>query len=192
MTEPRKKPTLDELETRTHRSDEAPPPPDARAASDRPGVVNEVSTGIFGLVMIALGIVVFVDARGLRAVNEPLGPGFFPTVVAIGLVAVGVWLAAEGWRYLLPAFGSVREWTLDVRRIGGIAIVLVTLVLCALLMPFVGFWLVATVLYTVSAVILQAPFSWRIPAIGAILAGLIVLLFDRLIDLSLPAGPWGF
>lgn len=192
MTEPRRRRSLDDLEAASRRPDDAPPPHDARAASERPGVVTEVSTCIVGLVMVVLGIAVFVNARGLRAVNEPLGPGFFPIVVAVGLVLVGAWLVVSARGYLVTAFRSVGDWTLDVRRIGGIAVVLVTIVLAAVLLPIVGFWLVATIIYTISAVILQAPLSWRVPAIGAILAGLIVLVFDRLIELSLPAGPWGF
>jgi putative tricarboxylic transport membrane protein len=155
-------------------------------------VVAEVSTCIVGIVMVVLGVAVFVNARGLRAANEPLGPGFFPTLIAVGLALVGVWLVVSTLGYLVNAFSSVADWTLDVRRIGAIAVVLLTLVLAALLLPIVGFWLVATIIYMVAAVVLQAPLSWRIPAIGATLAGLIVLLFDRLIELSLPAGPWGF
>jgi putative tricarboxylic transport membrane protein len=184
--------SLDDMEVSATRPEDAPPPPDARNASDRPGVLSEVSTCFVGLVMVGLALAVFFNARGLRAVNEPLGPGFFPTIIAAGLAVVGVWLVWSGLRYVVTAFSAVGDWSLDKRRIGGIAVVLLTLVLAAVLMPVTGFWLVATAIYTVSALVLQAPRTWRIPAIGAILAGLIVLLFDRLIDLSLPAGPWGF
>lgn len=184
--------SLDDMETQAIRPADAPPSPDARNASDRPGVVSEVSTCIVGVAMVALAAAVFVSARGLRPVNEPLGPGFFPMIIAAGLALVGAWLVWSGRRYVMTAFSAVGEWSLDKRRIGGIAVVLVTLISAALLMPILGFWLVATVVYTVSAMVLQAPRTWRLPAIGAILAGLIVLLFDRLIDLSLPAGPWGF
>jgi putative tricarboxylic transport membrane protein len=184
--------SLDDMEVQAIRPQDAPPSSDARNASDRPGVLSEVSTFIVGVVMVALGVAVFVNARGLRAVNEPLGPGFFPTIIAVGLALVGAWLAWSGREYVLPAFSAVGDWSLDKGRIGGIAVVLVTLIMAALLMPILGFWLVATVVYTASALVLQSPRTWRVPAVGAILAGLIVLLFDRLIDLSLPAGPWGF
>jgi putative tricarboxylic transport membrane protein len=192
VNEEHHKPSLDDLEAQAHRPHDAPPPPDARDASDRPAVVAEVSTCIVGLVTVALAVVVFVNARGLRAVNEPLGPAFFPTAVAAGLALVGGWMAFSTRNYLITAFGSIRQWTLDLHHVLGIGMVVVTLVLAALFMPVVGFWLVALVIYTVSAIVLQAPISWRIPAVGAVLAGLIVLIFDRLIDLSLPAGPWGF
>lgn len=192
MSAERKRHSLDDLEAAAGRRDDAPPTIDARDASDRPGVVAGASTCIVGVVMVALATAILLDARGLRPGNEPLGPRFFPTVVAAGLVLVGAWLVGSQWRYLVGAFSSVDTWSLDVRRIGGIGAVLLTLVLAALLMPVIGFWLVATAVYTVSAFVLQAPRSWRVPAVGATLAASIVLVFDRLIDLSLPAGPWGF
>lgn len=192
MNAEHQKHSLDDMEIRAIRPQDAPPSPDARNASDRPGVLSEVSTCIVGVAMVVLAVAVFVNARGLRAVNEPLGPGFFPTIIAVGLALVGAWLVWSGRQYVIPAFSAVGDWSLDKRRIGGIAVVLVTLIMAALLMPILGFWLVATVVYTISALVLQAPRTWRVPAVGAVLAGMIVLVFDRLIDLSLPAGPWGF
>lgn len=47
-------------------------------------------------------------------------------------------------------------------------------------------------LFTAAAVLLGAPRFGRTVAYGWALAAIVFLVFDRLIGLSLPTGPWGF
>jgi putative tricarboxylic transport membrane protein len=68
----------------------------------------------------------------------------------------------------------------------------VALVVFAFLLPVVGFVVTSTVLFVAAAMLLGAPELWRTVAFGWALSAIVFLVFDRLIGLSLPTGPWGF
>ena len=69
---------------------------------------------------------------------------------------------------------------------------LVALVVFAVVNPFLGYVVSATLLFGVTAIVLGAPDRLRSFAYGFIVAAVVFLLFDVLIGITLPAGTWGF
>jgi len=174
------------------RKDPAPPPPDALAAGAYPAILSGASTTLVGAIMVVAAILVLVDASRLPTTSDPLGPAAFPYGIGALLGVIGLGLAIANHRYALV-------W-LRVRR-GGVvrrhhgqrtALMLGALLMFAVLLPFLGFFVPAVALYAVVAALLDAPRGWHLLITGVLLAGVIVLLFDRVIGLTLPAGPWGF
>lgn len=170
----------------------APPPPDAFAAGAYPAVLSGATTAIVGVIMAIVAILVLVDAARLPTASDPLGPAAFPLLIGSLLGLVGLALAILNHRYALVLLRVRRGGA--VRRGKGLStvLVLVALLAFAALLPLVGFFLAAALLYVAVALLLGAPRGWHLAITAALLAGAIVLLFDRIIGLTLPAGPWGF
>ena len=66
------------------------------------------------------------------------------------------------------------------------------LLLFAVLLPVLGYVVSSAALFVAAALLLGAPRGWTVVAYGWALAAVVFLVFDRLIGLTLPAGPWGF
>ena len=66
------------------------------------------------------------------------------------------------------------------------------LLLFALLLPLLGWVVSSAALFVAAALLLGAPRGWKVVAYGWTLAAVVFLVFDRLIGLTLPTGPWGF
>ncbi|WP_306231412.1 tripartite tricarboxylate transporter TctB family protein [Agrococcus beijingensis] len=170
----------------------APPPQDAFAAGAYPAVLSGATTALVGAIMVVAAIFVLFDAARLPAASDPLGPAAFPILIGSLLGLVGLALAIINHRYALVLLRVRRGGV--VRRGRGVStvLVLVALLAFAALLPLVGFFLAAALLYVAVALLLGAPRGWHLAITAVILAGAIVLLFDRIIGLTLPAGPWGF
>jgi putative tricarboxylic transport membrane protein len=133
--------------------------------------------------LIAIAIIIVLDLRRLEVSSTyGLGPEAMPSVVAAGLAILGIANLIMAWRGDLPTRESV-----DPRAIllilGGLA------ALIALIGLGGGFIVATAVLFTATA----AAFGRRAPLIdlliGPVLGLVIFLLFDKLLTLSLPAGP---
>ena len=133
--------------------------------------------------LLALAAVIFWDTTSLQlAATYGVGPKAMPYVVASGLVLLAAGNFLLAWRADLP----VRD-RIDPRAIalivGGLAALIATIGLGG------GFIAAATILFAVTS----AAFGRRAIhidlAIGLVLALSIYLLFDKLLTLSLPAGP---
>ncbi|GAA0486470.1 hypothetical protein Ade02nite_10260 [Paractinoplanes deccanensis] len=146
----------------------------------------DAASGLLGIVMIVFGVVMLVDAAGLRGSDDPVGPAAAPTVV-------GVLLGLLGASLVLSARAALRThaWK-DLRRLWRLTAMVIALVAFAFLLPLLGYVVSSAALFTVAALLLGAPRPWRVVAYGWTLAALVFLVFDRLIGLSLPTGPWGF
>ncbi len=171
---------------------QAPPPPDAFAAGAYPAVLSGATTAIVGAIMAIVATFVLADAARLPAASDPLGPAAFPLLIGSLLGIVGLALVVMNHRYALVLLRVRRGGV--VRRGKGLSTVLVLVALLgfAAVLPLVGFFLAAALLYVAVAMLLGAPRGWHLAITAALLAGTIVLLFDRIIGLTLPAGPWGF
>ncbi|MDR7277799.1 tripartite tricarboxylate transporter TctB family protein [Catenuloplanes atrovinosus] len=152
-----------------------------RAGEERAGL-------LLGLVMIVGAGVVLADAATLRGGGGPVGPAAAPALVGALLGALGVALCVRS-RGALRTMSALRERS---ARLGRLAALIAALIAFALLLPFAGWTLCATGLFTAAAWLLGAPHPTRTAAYGFALAGTVFLIFDGLIGLILPAGPWGF
>ena len=167
-------------------SEEAEQALPAHAEHDRSTLLASVALGI---VMMVGGVVVLVDAASLRPSDEFVGPAAAPTAAGILLGVLGALLVLQAGRHLRTA--TARQ-ALPHRRLIRLAAMVAVLVAFAVLLPILGYVVASALLFTGAALLLGAPHPARIAAYGLTLAGLVFLLFDRLIGLALPAGPWGF
>ena len=163
--------------------DEAREPGEARASA------------LLGLLMMVAAAVVLVDAANLRGSDAPVGPAAAPTLLGILLGLLGGALAVQARSALRTpesAPNETRSARVTARRLWRLAALVAILIAFALLLPILGYVVSATALFTGAALLLGAPHPPRVVAYGWTLAVLVFLIFDRLIGLTLPAGPWGF
>jgi len=143
------------------------------------------AAGLLGLLMVAAAVVVLVDAARLRDSDEALGPAAAPTLLGVLLGLIGGALAFQSRHFR-------RTPQARPLRLGRLTALVVTLVAFALLLPIMGFVVCGAGLFTVAALLLGAPHPGRVVAYGWTLSAVVFLVFDVLIGLSLPTGPWGF
>jgi putative tricarboxylic transport membrane protein len=165
---------------------------DKTPAEDQPVAVDRhtvLATAVFGGLLLVGAVLVIVDALRLPATSAVVGPAAVPLPVGVALGAVGAGLLVDA-RRKLPRAEAGAPWQ---PRAGLRVLALVAaLVGFALLLPLLGYVVTATGLFVAAAVLLGAPRDWRVLAWGWALAAVVFLVFDRLIGLTLPAGPWGF
>jgi putative tricarboxylic transport membrane protein len=163
---------------------------DAPVAVDRHTVL---ATAAFGGLLLIGAVLVIVDAVRLPATSAVVGPAAVPLPIGVALGAVGAGLLVDARRKLPRADSSAGAAVPWQPRAGLRVLALVAaLVGFALLLPLLGYVVTATGLFVAAALLLGAPRDWRIFAWGWALAAVVFLVFDRLIGLTLPAGPWGF
>ncbi|MBQ0923678.1 tripartite tricarboxylate transporter TctB family protein [Saccharopolyspora endophytica] len=145
------------------------------------------STGLFGALMLLGAVVIIVDATRLPDESSAMGPAAMPVMVAVLLGAVGIGLLVQA-KIRLPGAPRAELPGAWWRVVALVAVLLAF----ALLLPLVGYVLTATGLFVGAALLLGAPRRWVLLAYGWALAAAVFFVFDRLIGLSLPSGPWGF
>ncbi|MEB3371042.1 tripartite tricarboxylate transporter TctB family protein [Saccharopolyspora mangrovi] len=146
-----------------------------------------LATGLFGALMLVAAVVVVVDARRLPEQDSATGPAVMPLIVAALLAAVGFGLLVQAGIRLRAAEPTPRSGA------GWRVVALVGALLAfAALLPLLGYVVTATGLFVSAALLLGAPRRWVLLAYGWALAAAVFFVFDRLIGLSLPSGPWGF
>lgn len=143
----------------------------------------------FGLLLVVMSVLVIVQAVRLDNGGNAVGPATVPWVVGVALLLVGALTAIRGRRDMgvweVSEHTSGQDW----KRLG---VLLVALVGFALVVPWLGYVVSATLLYGVTAGVLGAPRKQQMFAVGFCVAAIVYLLFDVGIGITLPAGPWGF
>ena len=119
-----------------------------------------------------------VDYSILAAV-EPVGPGTFPALLGGLLVGGGLWLVLRPCP-LPPPGAQAPPWP-------PVAATMSAVLAYALLFEWLGFVLATALMALAVGLAFSGPWK-RVLAGGAVLAGLLYLLFDRLLDLRLPPG----
>lgn len=155
----------------------------------------KVSDTILGPVVVVIGLVALY-ASSLQPrpfFGAAYGGGFFPSVVAVGLIGAGALLTLVGWRARagqpLVAFGP---WIRSPRHLGNVAVVLGSLVFYILASNRLGFVIAGFVV--VFATMLQfsrAPVRSFMIAAATIVVG--KFLFQDMLRVPLPWGvlePW--
>ncbi|PRX97259.1 tripartite tricarboxylate transporter TctB family protein [Allonocardiopsis opalescens] len=147
--------------------------------------------GALGLLLLVGAVLVLAEAAALHAATDatPLGPAVFPALVGALMAVVGVALVVRAARRLGAAPSSEPIPLSRVLRLAGLLVLLVGF---AVALPLAGYVVSSTALFTGAALLLGAPRPWHTLAYGWTLVAVVYLVFDRLIGLTLPAGPWGF
>jgi putative tricarboxylic transport membrane protein len=133
--------------------------------------------------LLAAAVIVLWDAGGLSlAATYGVGPKAMPYVIAAGLGLLAIANAVMAWRGGFPA----RE-SFDARAIvlilGGFAVLIA-------IIDFGGGFIPATAILFAATAAAFGRRAFHIDlAVGAALAVAVCLLFDKLLTLSLPAGP---
>jgi putative tricarboxylic transport membrane protein len=148
-----------------------------------------LATAAFGGLMVVAAVLVVIDALLLPKTSAVVGPAAVPLPVGVLVGLVGAGLLLQSARTLRTAPAG-HPWQ-DRAGLRLLAMV-VALIAFAVLLPLLGWVVCAAALFTAAAVLLGAPRDWRVLAYGWALAAVVFLVFDRLIGLTLPAGPWGF
>jgi hypothetical protein len=145
--------------------------------------------------VVALAVVATAGVYLTQALALPYGTtarpgaGFFPTIVALFACAVGLVMTAQAF-LADPAGGAPRE-TEPARapHRGHVCTTVVLLVAFCLLLPWVGYPVVAFAL--VAVLLHRLGSGWRSAlAIGGLTALASHYLFAVLLDVPLPRGPW--
>ena len=145
---------------------------------------------VLGVLMAVAAVAVLVDAASLRDSDAAVGPAAMPTVVGVLLGAVGLLMAARAWWDLRRADPGGDLPPRD--RVWRLAALVGVLIGFAVLLPVLGYVVCATLLFTGAALLLGAPRPLVVVAYGWTVAIVVFLVFDHLIGLALPTGPWGF
>ncbi|WP_103258619.1 tripartite tricarboxylate transporter TctB family protein [Tabrizicola aquatica] len=137
-----------------------------------------IAAGLAGLAALLL-----IDAAGLKQDGgyAGVGPGDVPRIVAYGLLVLAVLTVLSGLKGNLPR--PPRQAPAPVLWIlGGLGLQLA-------LLHVVGFIVSGAILFGMTARGFGQRPLWKAVAVGLVLALVIYGVFDRLLQLNLPAGP---
>jgi hypothetical protein len=146
---------------------------------------------VLGIVVAALGAWLLYRSRtelDFRGANNEPGPGYLPVLLTIGLIVLGVALAAV-WLFGPRArSGEAPTLSLRPRQMARAFLVWLALVVCAFLIEPLGFLLAGEVLVLLVIVVIE-----RIRSIPVIITLLLLppamyFLFDTLLEVQLPGG----
>ena len=148
-----------------------------------------LATLAFGAFMLVAAVLVIGNALALPDTGAVVGPAAVPLPVGVLLGLLGAVLVVRSRGQLRTAVAGP-AW----QPRGGLRVLALVgaLLLFALLLPFLGYVVSSAALFVAAALLLGAPRGWKVVAYGWALAAVIFLVFDRLIGLTLPTGPWGF
>jgi putative tricarboxylic transport membrane protein len=137
---------------------------------------------VVALAVVGLGLFVLAGSRSVEAEAgyDRIGPRFFPSLVAVGLLVSGTVLAGAAVRrpHTAPA------------PTGWAAVALLSLALgsSVLLLERAGFVVTSTLLFWLVARAFASCRPWRDGLVGLLLSLLVYLVFTRGLGLMLPPG----
>jgi putative tricarboxylic transport membrane protein len=141
-------------------------------------------------VLAAFAVLALVEARRLSdgTLRTP-GPGFFPLVLATGLLVLSIAIVIVALRAPAPASNGSRASLAGRARA---VLTLAALLAYVFLMEPLGFAIATAMLLAVLFTV-AAPTRWPLALGGSVVAaGAAWLVFRVWLKIPLPAGPWGF
>ena len=136
------------------------------------------------VMFIAFGLLFIVWSTDYQfGTTQRMGPGYFPTILGILLVVLGILVA-------LPTFKSDTHET-HVGKIGwrGLIVILGSVILYAILLPRAGFVISMAALVILSAMA-SKEFTWKAALLSTIFLGLFsYLVFVKGLELQFPVWP---
>lgn len=131
---------------------------------------------------VAAGVIAWSTGGGaIGGGYARIGPTTFPYVIATGLFVLAIWTAIAAWRGDFPE----RE----PQQLGPLAWIVGGLVAQMLLLKTAGFSIATGLLFAATARGLGRGPLWLTVPVGIVLALVVWLIFAKLLQLSLPAGP---
>lgn len=152
-------------------------PPDDGAASNFIG----------GLLLMALGVGAFLVGSDYRmGTSLNMGAGYFPRMVAIGLVLLGVLLMIKGWR--------AGPRAIPVLPIRPLLAIISAVLLFGYIVESAGLFITCAVSVAIASFGARSQRLGRVVIVAVVLAGLASLIFGVLLGLPLSVWPrsWTF
>ena len=170
-------------------ADATPSPEPADSGAEPADSGTRLAALLLGVIAVALGCVVLVDAARIRAPagQSFVGPAAFPIGVGILLIVTGGAVAAAS----IPAVRALPAKA-GPRPLGRVAALLGLLIGYAIVLPRLSYVLSTAILFAGAALLFGSGHRMRTAVIGVVLAAAAFVAFGRGIGVSLPAGPWGF
>jgi putative tricarboxylic transport membrane protein len=148
------------------------------------GVGLRIGEAVLGGVVLGLGLFIAIETSLLEVApsNAAIGPRLFPSLIAFGLLAVGVGVL---WQAFFGHIAHERGFELDWRAV---ALVSAGLLLQMFLVESLG-WIIATALLFITTSLAFAERRFVITVlIGFALPGLTFVIFNYGLGLTLPIG----
>lgn len=146
-----------------------------------------LSDRLSGLLAAGLGLVVVLSARTFPPMpGQDIGPALFPALAGVGLMGFGVWMVvadragAGGWL-------RFDEWARRPRMVANFVLVIVALLVYAVAVTPVGFFLTSMVFLAVLMTVFGVPPRWTGPLAVMITIGIHYVFYSWL---RVPL-PWG-
>jgi putative tricarboxylic transport membrane protein len=123
----------------------------------------QLSDRLSGLLAAGLGLAVVLLARTFPPMpGQDIGPGLFPTLAGVGLIAFGTWLIIAD-RTAISGWVRFDEWARRPRMVANFVVVILALVVYALLVTPVGFFLTSFVFLAVLTTAFGVPARLGLP-----------------------------
>lgn len=147
----------------------------------------QLSDRLTGLLAAGLGLVVVLVARTFPSMpGQDIGPGLFPTLAGLGLIGFGAWLVIAD-RSALRAWVRFDDWARRPRMVVNFALVILALVVYALLVTPVGFFITSLAFLAVLMTAFGAPPRLALPTSASVTL-VIHYIFYSCLHVPLP---WG-
>lgn len=133
--------------------------------------------------LLLAAAVIWWDVARLPTVSTyaQIGPATVPHWIAMGLVVLGIWTGFEAWRGDFPAREPVAAMPV-ICLVAGLAAQM-------LLLKPAGFSVATGMLFALTAFGFGRRRLWATIPVGIVLSFIVWVIFAKLLQLSLPAGP---
>jgi putative tricarboxylic transport membrane protein len=138
---------------------------------------------IIAVVLAAIAGLIFWDVSRLTGLAgySQIGPTTVPYAIACCLVVLAIWTAAEAWR------GDFAER--EHQQVGPVVWIVAGLAAQMLLLNTVGFSIATGILFALTARGFGKRKLWLTVPVGIAFSFFVWVIFAKLLQLSLPAGP---
>jgi len=147
----------------------------------------QLSDRLSGVLALCLGLAVVLMTRTFPPMpGQSIGPALFPSLAGAGLIAFGAWMvvadraASGGWL-------RFDDWVRRPRMIANFALAIVALIVYALILPAVGFFVTSAVFLATLMITFGAPPRRALP-LAVVVTLAIHYAFYSLLRVPLP---WG-
>lgn len=149
----------------------------------------QLSDRLSGLLAAALGLTVVLHARTFPPMpGQDIGPSLFPTMIGVGLIGFGAWIALTDVRVRdREPWIRLDEWTRRPRMVVNALLVVVAMVAFIAVVTPLGFFLASTAFLVTLMIAFGGSRVWALPT--AVLVTLAIhYAFYTLLRVPLP---WG-
>lgn len=149
--------------------------------------------GAFAGAVLALGVVVLFGTLGFSAggTYSPIGPGFFPLIVAVGLLLLGVLLLARASVVRDGFLGEKAASEARATHWPTVGLLLAALVVYAFLLDPLGYVFATALFFPAAAFVLGSGRTRAVLvnlAIGLVVGAVVFFSFTELLGVRLPDG----